>query len=140
MSIANTKSRPSLVENSAQSDSTQSNPQAARSSGGSKGLLWTGRILTTLATLFLLFDAFGKFAVPRPVVDAFARLGIPITLSVSIGVLLLVSTVLAVPLQLLLNFWSKHGQELAISASEVESAAAGVGDGFAASHAEAMAG
>jgi len=46
----------------------------------------------------------------------------------------------AVPLQLLLNFWSKHGQELAISASEVESAAAGVGYGFAASHAEAMAG
>jgi len=98
MSIANTKSRPSLVQNSAQTDSTQSNPQAARSRGGSKGLLWTGRILTTLATLFLLFDAFGKFAVPRPVVDAFARLGIPITLSVSIGVLLLVSTVLyAIP-------------------------------------------
>jgi len=51
-----------------------------------------------LTTLFLLFDAFGKFAAPRPVVDAFARLGIPISLSISIGVLLLISTVLyAIP-------------------------------------------
>jgi hypothetical protein len=98
MSMANPKGRPSLVENSARNETTQINPPAGRSSGGSSGLLWTGRILTSLATLFLLFDAFGKFVVPRPVVDAFVRLGIPITLSFGIGVLLLVCTVLyAIP-------------------------------------------
>src|SRR6478752_8501080 len=98
MSMANPKGRPSLVENSTRNETTQTNPPAGRSSGGASGLLWTGRILTTLATLFLLFDAFGKFVVPRPVVDAFVRLFIPITLSFGIGVLLLTCTILyAIP-------------------------------------------
>jgi len=61
-------------------------------------MLWTGRVLTTLVILFLLFDAFGKFVKPAPVVDAFTRLGIPIALSASIGTLLLVCTILyAIP-------------------------------------------
>jgi hypothetical protein len=61
-------------------------------------MLWTGRVLTALAILFLLFDAFGKFARPAPVADAFARLGIPIALSSGIGTLLLVCTILyAIP-------------------------------------------
>lgn len=67
-------------------------------SGTSQGYLWTGRVLTVLSILFLLFDAVGKFAKPLPVVDAFARLGIPISLSTSVGTLLLVSTILyAIP-------------------------------------------
>jgi hypothetical protein len=65
---------------------------------GSKGLLWTGRVLTGLTILFLLFDAFGKFALPPQVTEAFARLGIPIALATSIGVLLVVCTILyAIP-------------------------------------------
>jgi hypothetical protein len=54
--------------------------------------------LSLLTVLFLLFDAAGKFAMPRPVVDAFARLGLPASLGSSVGMLLLVSTVLyAIP-------------------------------------------
>jgi hypothetical protein len=61
-------------------------------------LLWTGRILTTLVTLFMLFDAVGKFVMPRQVVEAFARLGFPTILGASIGTLLAVSTVVyAIP-------------------------------------------
>jgi len=61
-------------------------------------MLWTGRVLSGLSILFLLFDAAGKFAKPVQVMDAFARLGIPLTLSASIGTLLLVSTILyAIP-------------------------------------------
>ncbi len=68
------------------------------SPAASRAMLWTGRVLTTLVILFLLFDAFGKFVKPAPVVDAFTRLGIPIALSASIGTLLLVCTILyAIP-------------------------------------------
>jgi DoxX-like family len=64
----------------------------------SKGRLWTGRILSTLAVLFLLFDAAGKLVMPPPVVLASARLGFPISLSVGVGILLLVCTALyAIP-------------------------------------------
>jgi hypothetical protein len=59
----------------------------------SMGLQWTGRVLTVLTILFMLFDAYGKFAKPVQVTDAFARLGLPLSTSTSIGVLLLVSTV-----------------------------------------------
>ena len=66
--------------------------------GSSKAILWTGRVLTILSILFLLFDAAGKFMKPAPVVEAFARLGIPISLSMNIGVLLTICTVLyAIP-------------------------------------------
>jgi hypothetical protein len=64
----------------------------------SKGLIWTGRVLSTLTVLFMLFDAFGKFAKPVQVLDACARLGIPTPQIFSIGVLLLVSTIIyAIP-------------------------------------------
>ena len=61
---------------------------------GAKARLWTGYGLSALAGLFLLFDAAGKFVMPEPVVDAFARLGLPVALGSSVGTLLLVSTVL----------------------------------------------
>jgi len=62
------------------------------------GLQWTGRVLTGLTVLFMLFDAYGKFAKPVQVTDAFAKLGLPLSTSTSIGVLLLVSTVIyAIP-------------------------------------------
>ena len=61
-------------------------------------LQWTGRVLTGLTVLFMLFDAWGKFAKPVQVTDAFARLGLPLSMSASIGTLLLVSTLIyAIP-------------------------------------------
>jgi hypothetical protein len=64
----------------------------------SRVLLWTGRVLSTLTVLFMLFDAFGKFAKPVQVLDACARLGIPTPQIFSIGVLLAVCTVVyAIP-------------------------------------------
>jgi hypothetical protein len=64
----------------------------------SNALLWTGRVLTGVTVVFMLVDAVGKFAKPTQVTEAFARLGLPLTTATSIGVLLLVSTVLyAIP-------------------------------------------
>jgi len=60
----------------------------------SKGRLWTGWIVTLLAGLFLLFDAAGKLMMPVFVVDAFARLGVPASIGVSIGVILSACTVI----------------------------------------------
>jgi DoxX-like family len=57
---------------------------------------WTGFVITGLITLFMLLDAVMKFVAPRPVADAFVRTGWPIDLSVTLGVLLLTSTVLYV--------------------------------------------
>src|SRR5258708_17865579 len=75
--------------------SAQTNASAAPAA---KGKLWTGRVFTTLATLFLLFDAVGKLMMPAPVVEASARLGFPLALSVSIGILLATCTLLyAIP-------------------------------------------
>ena len=60
--------------------------------------LWAGRILSTLAVLFLLFDAAGKLMMPSFVVDAFTRLGFPVVLGVTLGVILTVSTIIyAIP-------------------------------------------
>lgn len=69
---------------------------ATRSSG--RGKLWTGRVLSGLAVAFLLFDAAGKLAVASFVVDAMHQLGMPVNLSVGIGVILTVCTlVYAIP-------------------------------------------
>jgi DoxX-like protein len=64
----------------------------------SKKTLWTGRVLSGLAVLFLLFDAVFKLVkpTPAPVVDAFNKLGYPPTLAVNIGLLLLACVVLYV--------------------------------------------
>ena len=71
---------------------------SAPSGAVSRGKLWAGRILSTLTTLFLLFDAVGKLFMPPQVTQAFARLGFPVSLSISIGILLLVCTLLyAIP-------------------------------------------
>ncbi len=56
----------------------------------SRSARWTGRVLTGLCVLFLLFDAALHLAKPAPVIDAFSRLGYPITLAVPIGIVELV--------------------------------------------------
>lgn len=72
--------------------------QSSEARTASMGRVWTGRVLSILAVLFLLFDAVGKFMVPAPVAQAFARLGLPLSLSIGIGVLLAVSTIIyAIP-------------------------------------------
>jgi DoxX-like family len=60
----------------------------------SKGMLWTGRILSGVVSLFFVFDSIGHLLKPAPVVEAFERLGYPLSASVGIGVLLLVCTML----------------------------------------------
>ena len=64
----------------------------------SKKRLWAGRILSGLVVLFLIPDAMIKFIKPAPVVEAFAHLGLPLGISFTLGILLLLSTVLyAIP-------------------------------------------
>jgi len=71
---------------------------ASSSAKPARGTLWTGRVLTTLATLFLLFDAYGKLTKPPAVTEAFARMGFSAAFSVEIGIILLAFTVLyAIP-------------------------------------------
>ena len=62
----------------------------------SKAGIWTGRILSGLAVLFLLFDAVLKLIKIPPVVEGFARLGYPPNLSVPIGIALLFSVLVYV--------------------------------------------
>jgi hypothetical protein len=60
--------------------------------------LMTGRTLSTLAILFLLFDSVGHLVMPAPVAQAFATLGYPATTAFGIGLVELVLIVLyAVP-------------------------------------------
>lgn len=71
----------------------QSNTQIANES---KGMLWTGRVLSGLMVLFFVFDGVAHLMKPAPVVEAFARLGYPLSASVGIGILLLVCTAIYV--------------------------------------------
>jgi len=64
----------------------------------SKKGLWAGRILSGLVVLFLIPDGIFKFIKSAPVVDAFAHVGWPMSTSVTLGIVLLVCTVLyAIP-------------------------------------------
>jgi DoxX-like protein len=64
----------------------------------SKKSLWTGRVLSALTLLFLLFDAVTKFLkpLPVPVVTAFDHLGLPWSMAPVIGSILLLCLVLFV--------------------------------------------
>ena len=62
----------------------------------SKGMLWAGRVLTGLMALLFIFDGVAHLMKPAPVVEAFARLGYPLSASVGIGVLALICTALYV--------------------------------------------
>jgi hypothetical protein len=63
-----------------------------------KSRLWTGRVLSILAILFLLFDGVMKLIHPLPITQAMTQLGFPQNLSVPIGIILLICTALyAIP-------------------------------------------
>ena len=63
---------------------------SAQTASTSTRMLWTGRILSGVAVLFLTFDAVVKFTTIAPVVQAFAQLGYPIGLAPTIGLIALV--------------------------------------------------
>src|SRR5258705_9816857 len=62
----------------------------------SKRMLWTGRVLSWLMALFFVLDGVGHLMKPAPVVEAFARLGYPLSASVGIGLLALIFTAIYV--------------------------------------------
>jgi hypothetical protein len=66
----------------------------ARTGAVSAAALRTGRVLSALAILFLLFDAVMKLVKPAPVVEATVQLGYPESSIVGIGIALLVCTLL----------------------------------------------
>jgi len=64
----------------------------------SKGVVWTGRIVSALVVAFLLLDAAMKLAMVAPVVEASTRIGYAVTTIRPIGAVLLIATLLyAVP-------------------------------------------
>ncbi len=62
----------------------------------SKKMFWTGRIISALPVLMLLFSSVMKLAKPAPVVEEFTRLGYPPGVIFGIGILELVCTVVFV--------------------------------------------
>jgi hypothetical protein len=82
MSIATTDNQPAAIAQ-----------PSGNAKSASKGLQWTGRVLSALVVLFMLFDGGCKLFMPSFVVDAMSRLGFPASLGVSIGILLIVATV-----------------------------------------------
>ncbi len=64
----------------------------------SKPRLWTGRVLTALATAFLTFDAVAKLLRLPPVIEGTQKLGYPADVVVALGTVLLIGVVLyAIP-------------------------------------------
>jgi hypothetical protein len=55
---------------------------------------WPGRILSSLAAAFMAFDGILHIAKPAAVAEAFSQLGYPLRLSIGLGVLELVFTLL----------------------------------------------
>ena len=55
--------------------------------------LWAGRVIGTLAVLFLVFDSVGKLLTLPPVVEGSARLGFPESAVLGIGIIELVCIV-----------------------------------------------
>jgi len=56
--------------------------------------LWAGRVLSALGALFLLFDGIIHILKISPVVDAFAQLGYPLGVSVTLGVIEIICVIL----------------------------------------------
>jgi len=60
----------------------------------SKGMLWTGYIISFLPALFLLMDGVMKLVKPDPVVEATVKLGYPESVILGLGIVLLSCTIL----------------------------------------------
>jgi DoxX-like family len=68
----------------------------AKASQISPKILWTGRIISALAALFLLFDGVLKLFRTSDVVEITVQLGYPESIIVSLGTLLIASTIIYV--------------------------------------------
>ena len=55
----------------------------------SKVMLWAGRTMSAITSLFLLLDGLMKLLKPAPVVEATARMGYPENVILGLGILLL---------------------------------------------------
>ena len=64
--------------------------------GISRGSVVTGRVLSTLAVLFLLFDAIGKLMRPVQVIEGTTQLGWPVSVILPLGIIQAVLVVLYV--------------------------------------------
>ena len=58
----------------------------------SKKMLWTGRIMSTLPVLTLVFSAVMKLMKPPGLAEGFAHLGYPVSLALGLGILELTCT------------------------------------------------
>jgi hypothetical protein len=58
--------------------------------------IWTGRALSSLAVLFLLFDAIGKLLRPQAVLDGTTQLGYSTSVILPLGIIQLVCLILYV--------------------------------------------
>ena len=67
-------------------------PRAA--ARGASAAVWTGRVVSTVVVLFMLFDAVGKLVAPPAVLEATVQLGFPAELIRPLGLILLVCTLL----------------------------------------------
>ncbi|MGC0773425.1 MAG: DoxX family protein [Candidatus Acidiferrum sp.] len=62
----------------------------------SKGMIWTGRVLSALPVALMVFSAVLKFLKPAPVVESFAHFGYPESEIFLLGVLELLSCIVYV--------------------------------------------
>jgi len=69
---------------------------AAQSAPVSKATLWTGRIISGLVVLFMIFDGVTKVMKVQQVIDATIRIGFPVSTVVGIGITLLICVALYV--------------------------------------------
>jgi DoxX-like family len=60
----------------------------------SKKMLWTGRVMSALPALMLLFSAVMKLLMPPPVADGFKHLGFELNVVMGIGILQIICTVI----------------------------------------------
>jgi hypothetical protein len=77
-------------------DSTEKTPMPSDTQPApfSKGMLWTGWVISALPALFLFMDGVMKLMKPAFVVEATVRLGYPESVIVGLGIVLLACTVL----------------------------------------------
>jgi hypothetical protein len=59
----------------------------------SKGILWTGRVIVALSTLFFLFDGVMKVAAPPSMVEQMTKMGFPAASVMVLGIVLVLSTI-----------------------------------------------
>jgi hypothetical protein len=69
---------------------------AIQAASTSKKMLWTGRTISSLPVLILLFSAIGKFVKPDAVVKGFADLGWDESFALGLGILEIACTVVYV--------------------------------------------